>query len=196
MRVVSMRLRLLVVASAEANRYSYRDADAAETTNDMASGAESRSVEYGAQTQLMLRTPKGHNDVIHVRVAKNRCADRGEFWLLLDHGRHAVTECPDPMADPAVAAGRDEAKLASNRAGVLRDAEALAKLLVGHPDGLGEEQLRAALKVAGHKWGVIRLNAARAALADGHKGVRLISRKDGKKMVSIVEREAPDREEM
>ena len=97
------------------------------------------------------------------------------------------------MADPAVAEGREEGKRASVRAEVLRDAEALAKLLRGHPDGLGEEQLRAALKVAGHKWGVSRLNAARQVLVTGHKGVRLDTVKDGKRTLSRLVPDSSDR---
>lgn len=193
MRGVSTKLRMLVVASAEANRSSYRSDDAAETTNDLAAGAESRAVEFGAQTQLMLRTPKNHPNVIHVRVAKNRRADRGEFWLRLDRGRHAVEECANPMADPALAAYREDAKRSIARTNVLKDAEELAALLYRHPGGLGEQDLRAALRVAGHKWGVERLEAARLALRDGHKGVRLESTRDGKKNVSRVVSEQSDR---
>lgn len=183
-RWASTHHRLLVVATSEANRNSYRSDDAADTTNDMAAGAESRSIEFGAQTLLMLRTPKDHPDVIHVRVAKNRRADRGEFWLRLDRDRHTVTECPDPDADPAKAYNRQEQRRAGVRAEVLGDAETLAALLVRHPQGLGKRELRAALKAAGNKWGVERLDAARHALRAGHKGVRLVEEPDDKRVVS------------
>ncbi len=176
--------RLLVIATSEANRGSYRTDDAGETTNDLAAGAESRAIEFGAQTQLMLRTPKDHPDVIHVRVAKNRRADRGEFWLRLDRDRHGVSECPDPDADPATVHDRQEQRRAGVRAEVFRDAEALAALLVRHPHGLGKRELRAALKAAGNKWGVERLDAARHALGAGHKGVRLVEEPDDKRVVS------------
>ncbi|MBE7481154.1 MAG: hypothetical protein HS104_14370 [Polyangiaceae bacterium] len=166
--------RLLVVATSEANRGSYRSEDAADTTNDLAAGAESRAIEFGAQTLLMLRTPKDEPEVIHVRVAKNRRADRGEFWLRLDRDRHTVKECSDPDADPATANDRREQRRAAVRADVLRDAETLAAVLVRHPEGLGELALRAELKAAGHGWGPERLGAARVALAAGHKGVRLV----------------------
>lgn len=190
MRGAATRLRLLVVASSEANRQSYRDDDAASKTNDLAAGAESRAVEFGAQTQLMLRTPKDHPNVIHVRVAKNRRADRGEFWLRLDRERHSVTECPDPTSDPAAEAARTEEERATVRAEVLRDAEALATLLVRHPDGLGVRELRGTLKAAGLKWGQPRLDAARSALRKGHKGVRLLEEDQGrgKPMVARIER--------
>lgn len=184
MRVIVAQHRMLVIATSEANRASYRNEDAADTSNDLAAGAESRAIEFGAQTQLVLRTPKDHPDVIHVRVAKNRRADRGEFWLRLDRDRHIVEECPDPNADPQALAERQEQRRAGVRAEVLRDAEALAALLVRHPDGLGKRELRAALKAAGHKWGVERLDAARVALRAGHKGVHLVEVTEDKRVVS------------
>ena len=59
MRSVSTVHRMLVAATSEANRASYRsEADAAQS-NDLAAGAESRAIEFGAQTLLMLRTPRG-----------------------------------------------------------------------------------------------------------------------------------------
>jgi KaiC/GvpD/RAD55 family RecA-like ATPase len=173
-RWVSTHHRLLVVATSEANRASYRNDDAAQTSNDMAAGAESRAIEFSAQTLLMLRTPKDEPNVIHARVAKNRRAERGEFWLQLDREGHTVKECPNPDADPAAVANREEAKRAGARAEVARDAKELARLLFRHPQGLGERELRAELKAAGLKWGRDRLDAARIALTSGRDGVRLV----------------------
>lgn len=190
MRSVSTGHRLLVVASAEANRSSYRSDDAAHATNDLAAGAESRAVEFGAQTQLMLRTPKDYPNVIHVRVAKNRRADRGEFWLRLDRGRHALEECDDPNGD---AGDAEERKREGVRAAVLRDAEELAALLGRHPAGLGKRKLRATLKATGLRWGVERLDAARTVLGVGHKGVRLIETDEGRGK-ETVSRVVPDLE--
>ncbi len=176
MRAASTDHRMLVVATSEANRASYRSDAAADTSNDLAAGAESRAIEFGAQTQLMLRTPKGHADVIHVRVAKNRRADRGEFWLRFDGERHTVTECDDPANDPAAAAERREQAQAKVRAGVENDIRTIAKVCAQHPTGLGEVDLRAAVKGAGHSWGRDRFNAARCGLTDGRDGVRLVDR--------------------
>lgn len=164
MRYVSTRYRLLTIATCEANRQSYREADAADTTNDLAAGAESRAIEFGAQTQLMLRTPKGEPDVIHVRIAKNRRAHVGEFWLRLDRDGHTITECGNPAEDPHVAAAAEEERGAKVRREVEGDAAALAGILGQHPGGLGEEELRAAIRHAGQKWGRDRLNAARGLL--------------------------------
>jgi len=175
MRAVSTRLRMLVVASAEANRASYRTDDAAETTNDMAAGAESRAVEFGAQTQLMLRTPKGFPNVIHVRVAKNRRADRGEFWLELDRARHSVAACPDPTANPETQHERESRKQEAGRGEVERDAKALAGIVFSAP-GMSERDLRDAVREAGHKWGRERLGAAKLRLQKGANGSKLVDK--------------------
>lgn len=171
------RHRLLVIATSEANRGSYRSEDAADTTNDMAAGAESRSIEFGAQTLLMLRTPKDQPDVIHVRVAKNRRADRGEFWLRLDRDRHRVTECADPTTDPRAVEQRDEQRRGATLGRLDADAKILVRIIVANP-GLGERELRTAVKAAGYPWGRDRLDAAKARLEAGSAGSRLVNRGD------------------
>jgi len=178
MRVVSTGLRLLVVATSEANRASYRNDQAAAETNDLAAGAESRAIEFGAQTQLMLRTPKDAPDVIHVRIAKNRRARVGEFWLRLNRDRHTLTPCSDPASDPSETAAKAEQKRVAVRDEVVRDAEKLAKLLVRHPEGLGSREIRTKLKADGYKWGVERVEAALDVLKSGIKGVRTVDRGD------------------
>lgn len=175
MRAVATRHRLLVVATSEANRRSYQDADAAENSNDLSAGAESRAIEFGAQTMLMLRTPKDEPDTIHVRVPKNRRAQRGEFWLRLDRERHSLSECGNPAEDPKAAEQRIEEKRAGTRTAVQKDAEIVAQVVRNQP-GIGSVALRAALKAAGHGWGVDRVNAAIQVLVNGHKGMSLANR--------------------
>jgi hypothetical protein len=107
-------------------------------------------------------------------VAKNRRADRGEFWLELDREHHSVREVSDPSSNPEAIAADATRERSANRAKVDRDAAALAKVLSGHPEGLTERGLRAAVTLAGHKWGVNRLDAARACLSEGRNGSRLV----------------------
>lgn len=179
-RSVATAHRMLVVATSEANRSSYRTQAAAEEGNDLAAGAESRAIEFGAQTQLVLRTPKGHADVVHVRVAKNRRAFVGEFWLKLDRERHTVEECENPCDGPVSTDDREQAKRSTAQAAVTRDARVLCELVRANP-GIGERQLRARLSAAGHPWGRDRLDAAQALLENGHGGWRLIDRGAGTK---------------
>jgi KaiC/GvpD/RAD55 family RecA-like ATPase len=157
-RDVSTQYSMLVIATSEANRASYRSDDAAREGNDLAAGAESRAIEYGAQTQVVLRTPRGHGDVIHVRVAKNRRADRGEFWLHLDHGSHSLAVCDDPDSCEAAPDPDPDAAQA--------DAVALAEVLAAYPDGLGVRELRRDVRRAGHRWGHARLDAAVSLLVE------------------------------
>jgi KaiC/GvpD/RAD55 family RecA-like ATPase len=193
-RTASTSLGLLVVTTSEANRASYRNDAAAAETNDMAAGAESRAIEFGAQTMLMLRTPKDYPDIIHVRIAKNRRAFVGEFWLRLDREHHTLTECEDPRGNQS---DREGERSAAVSAAVTRDAETLAALLVRHPAGLGTREIRALLQDAGQRWGRDRLDVARLRLARGHKGVHLVESEGGKgkKTVWSVVRDAEEKGE-
>jgi hypothetical protein len=70
---------------------------------------------------------------------------------------------------------------AVNRVQVDGDALVLAGV-VRNLQGTGERALRATLRLAGYRWGVERLDAAKARLSQpgGFKGQRLSNRGDGK----------------
>jgi hypothetical protein len=159
MRIASTEHRLLVAATSEANRASYRNEEAAAQSNDLAAGAESRAIEFGAQTLLMLRTPKDHPDVTHVRIAKNRRARVGEFWLRLDRERHAIAECDNPEADPEVVKAKGEGKRAAKRGAVEADARNVLDVIIQNP-GIGSRALRAKVGALGLGMGVPRLDIA------------------------------------
>lgn len=185
--------RMISVSTSEANRASYRNAEAATSSNDLAAGAESRAIEFSAQTLLMLRTPKDHPDIIHVRVAKNRRASTGEFWLRIDREKHSLTQCEDPTNTST----SEDTKRTERRRNILQDAQCLAKVLDG--TALGERELRAALRVAGYGWGTDRTDAAKkwlrdcgVALAVGRR-VRLVDATpdNGKRSWRLEPAEAP-----
>lgn len=175
MRWAAEHHKMLVFATVEANRASYRDDDAAERTNDMAAGAESRSIEFAAQTQIMLRTPKGFPDVISCRVSKNRRGYKGEFFLAIDRETHTVTACGNPKDDPDAVRASQESERSAGLAKVQRDARELAKLVAKKP-GLGTKDLRNAIQLDGKQWGVQRTAAAVAMLERGIDGYRLVDR--------------------
>src|SRR5262249_19056265 len=129
-RAVASRHRLLVLATSEANRGSYRSEEAAESSNDMAAGKESSGIEYGAQTLLMVRTPKDYPNHVRVTVPKTRRGARAgfEFFLRLDRERHELTECANPtIGDAAHAAEvRETEKRRATLAETRRNAIALA----------------------------------------------------------------------
>jgi replicative DNA helicase len=177
MRAKGSQHSMLMIATSEANRSSYRDDEAVDRTNDIAAGKESGSIEFSAQTLIMVRTPKGHANVIRACVPKNRRGARAglEFFLQLDRDRHSLVECADPSADPNRKAGASAEERARNRARVESDAASLASIIRYQP-GVGERGLRAAVKLAGHSWGKDRLDAAKACLEGGLKGQRLTNR--------------------
>jgi KaiC/GvpD/RAD55 family RecA-like ATPase len=188
-RTVSTVYRMLVVSTSEANRASYRSEQAAEQSNDMAAGAESRAIEFGAQTLLMLRTPKDHADIVHVRLVKNRRARVGEFWLRLDREAHRLTACDNPEADPSVATEIAERKRAANRADLAREAKALMACIRGRKE-MSTRGLRTAVKLAGHKWGHETIPAIIERATTGVDGERLVNRGDAKRCRWNVEADA------
>lgn len=183
-RRITQRHRMLTVASSEANRATYRSEQAEQ--DDLATGRESSAIEYGAQTQLVLRTPKGHPDVVHVRVPKNRRADtRFEFWLRLDRERQTLTECDDPVTHPSRQSDRDAAKTANKRTRVESDAVQLAEL-VRHNGGLSTRALRA-LAAGQLGWGKDRIAEASALLGRGTAAGRLVDRGGKQRSVWYLE---------
>ncbi len=185
-RAISTEHRMLVIATSEANRGSYRSNDAAESANDMAAGKESGGIEFSAQTLMMVRTPKGYPDNMSVTVPKNRRGARAgfEFFLRLNRERHSIVECADPAEGDAEhnAGKRAEHEKAQNMAQVRSDARVLAKVVRKSPD-MGERDLRGAIAAAGHRWGVTRLDGARALLTEGAgvDGARLVNAGNSKK---------------
>jgi RecA/RadA recombinase len=185
LRAVGAKHKLLMMMLSEANRGAYRSDDAADTANDMASGAESRAIEFMAQTLMMLRTPKAHADVVHVRVPKNRKGAKAgfEFFLRLDRDRHELTECADPTSDPSELAERDDKRRKKNVADLGRMSAELARIVRSSP-AMNERGLRTAVKLAGLTWGVETLEAVKGYLSTkGANGLRLVNR-GGRKAAS------------
>ena len=129
----------------------------------------------------MARTPKGH------AVRKSRRAHReepsrscrGVLASRLYCEDHTVAECDNPDRDPMIASAQAEGKRASNRANVERDARDLIAIVRREP-GMGERDLRDALRTEGHRWGRERLSAATRKAKQGIAGSRLSNRGDGR----------------
>jgi KaiC/GvpD/RAD55 family RecA-like ATPase len=191
LRAVAAEHRMLVVATSEANRSSYRSEEAAKASDEMAAGKESSSIEYAAQTLLMLRTPKKYPNHVRVFVPKNRRGTRSrfEFYLRLDRERHELVESGDPTEGDAAhdADVRDVQKRASIRAQGKRNAKILANVIRNNP-GMGERQLLGALQAAGHGWGPKKLEAAKQLLAEGLDGERLVNRGAERRSAWTLER--------
>lgn len=178
---------LLVAYSSEANRSAYRNGGKGEQA-DIAAGAESRAIEFGCQTQLVLRTPAGHDDVVHITVPKNRREQRSSdgFFLRLDRARHELAECEDPTATTGDEGAHDSARQARERARIDRAADEIVKLVSRNP-GQGERGLRALAKLGGFEIGIPAWEAAKALLQAGRLGVRLVNRGSKQRSAWFIE---------
>jgi hypothetical protein len=123
-----------------------------------------------AQTLLMLRTPKGHADVVHVRVPKNRKGSKAgfEFWLRLDRDRHALTECSDPMDDPGNVQRGERERCSKNRQALERDAQTVLRIIAREP-GIGTRALRSAVVASGQGIGRETMEAALVVLVQSNR---------------------------
>lgn len=102
---------LLVIATCELSRGAYRSRSLAETINDLAAFKESGSVEYAAQTALVLRSVPDEASLVDVTVPKNRAYRRDPFRLRMDHSTTAYVEVdmPEPSVSSSVGAPRFDA---------------------------------------------------------------------------------------
>lgn len=84
--------RAAVVTTSELARAAYRNKQSADNIEDMAAAKESGSIEYAAQTLLVLRnTSGGGSDKVMVAMPKNRTGTRGGFMLELNHDTATFT---------------------------------------------------------------------------------------------------------
>jgi len=155
---------MFTFATSEANRASYKEGAAA--TNQMAAGAESRAIEFSAQTLLVMVADEKDPTVFHVNVVKNRALDRGEFSLKLTPKHHVIV----PVDRDALKAKRAEEKRAKSSEAkaerAVADAATVARVLVKSP-GLTVRKLYVALRKAEGKFSEGRANNALAWLGAG-----------------------------
>lgn len=157
----AMRHKLIALATSEMNRSAYRNGKT-EETNDMASGAESRAIEYLARVLLTLRSVKGSPDLVEVAIPKNKHGRSGEsFFLTIDRRRMMLFESDGPAVIDSEAAKEDEkamkeqlaaealaaqeASAALARKEIYLREEALCLSVVAEQPGIGVHELRAAM---------------------------------------------------
>jgi 5S rRNA maturation endonuclease (ribonuclease M5)/archaellum biogenesis ATPase FlaH len=177
-RVVATH-RLLVLATCELSRAFYRTPALAAQLNPLAAFKESGSIEYAAQTAIVLTTPKGRSDVIDAAVPKNRGYIKRPFRLSLhaDLTFHE-TELPtddEPAPDPDQPAELD------------RDVERVCRVLQGRPGLAGKAALRAELRAQGHAMASGRVDAAVARLRVREPG----EPDDGQRIANLGKRNRP-----
>ena len=84
LKAVREKYGFMVVTTCELARGAYRSRNVAETINDLAAFKESGSIEYAAQTALVLRSVPEESQLIDVSVPKNRAYKRDFFRLRMD----------------------------------------------------------------------------------------------------------------
>jgi KaiC/GvpD/RAD55 family RecA-like ATPase len=157
----------LVVEISEMSRGGYRTGDRGTDISALAAGKESSSIEYGAAVVPGLRSVRGEHNLVDVEVAKNRLGGaKPELRLKLDPDRATFQEVERPANESTGRTSTAEP-----------DARALLQIVLKQP-GMGTRDLRAAIRGAGHSWGVPRVDAAQARLASGVDGYRLVNRSD------------------
>lgn len=96
LKAAAKRYGLLVIATSEISRGSYRNEEQAEATNPLAAGKESGGIEYAASVLLVLRTPRGEGGIVSVAMPKNRLGTKLDFELVLDPARASLREMAMP----------------------------------------------------------------------------------------------------
>jgi hypothetical protein len=165
---------IVVIATSEVNRGSYRSKKVEEQTTDLAATKESGYIEFAAQTLLILKTTAGDDDVVSVATPKNRGGTHASFRLRLDRETMGYTEVQD-----------DGDGISRAQLQLVADADALRAIVKA--GGIPTiRALRAACQAGGKLTNNERIDAARAHLeAQG----RLV-KKDG--VYTIAEMQAED----
>ncbi len=146
----------LVLATSELARGAYRSRNNQEHINDLAAFKESGSIEYAAQTALVLRSVPDGGGVVDVAVAKNRGGKKDGFRIEID-GRTQVREV-------AISTKPDQAETKASQLG--GDCVAILKIVVNKPGLPGKAATRTAARAAGLEIGNDRVDAALERLLD------------------------------
>jgi KaiC/GvpD/RAD55 family RecA-like ATPase len=154
---------LLVYATCEANRAAYQNP--AEARNPIAAGAESRSIEFCAQTLLVLMPDDEDQRVFHVHIAKNRGLAKGSFALRLEPGSHtlAAVDADELKEDREIRKAAELTARAGSRAA--GDARVVAAIIVERP-GITRNALLEAIRERRGSFDDKRLGPATRALGD------------------------------
>lgn len=149
----------LTIATCELARGAYRSRSIAEAINDLAAFKESGSVEYAAQTAIVLRSVPDEASLVDVTVPKNRAYRKDAFRLRLDHMTTALEEVP--MPEPSENGRR---RISVDH--VEDDAQHIRKLLLEQPGLGGKRAVRVALRARQLSLGNDRVDVALAYLTD------------------------------
>lgn len=138
----------LYLCTSEMNRGGYRDDEAVEKANDMATAAESRAIEYSARILISLRSVKDHGDLVMVRIAKNKYGPR---YPTLDVFYWKLDRAAQTLIDTGPPAGPESSEGVSGR--FTQQALIVWNIVIANP-GIGIKDLRAEATAAGNAAGI------------------------------------------
>jgi replicative DNA helicase len=149
----------LVLATSELAREAYKNRKAVDRINDLASFKESGSIEYAAETGIVLRSVPDGEGVVEAACPKNRGGKRDTFFLEIDD-RTRVREVPDPTPDEATLSDKREEKRAAKEqakddaagAKIDKDARKVVAYVLLHPGCTVTEARTNALNNNARRW--------------------------------------------
>lgn len=164
-REVTTAYKMLGIATSEANRAAYRGG--AEMQASMAAGAESRSIEYAAQSLIVLRADENEPDTIfHADVAKNRARLKGSFAFKLNRAAHMIEEIDGDSLRADQKEARQDARKAKASAEQQGTAILVAREVLDQP-GITKRALYTALRARHTSFADSRAETGLKAIGDG-----------------------------
>jgi replicative DNA helicase len=149
----------LVLATSELARGAYRSRNTADQINDLAAFKESGSIEYAAQTAVVLRSVPDGGGAVDVAIPKNRGGKKDGFCIEIDQ-RTRVREVDAPS---------EPDKAESRAAKITDDAATVLAVIVQKPGLPGKAAIRTAVRASGASLGNERVDAALERLLDQHR---------------------------
>ena len=163
----AIKHKLIALATSEMNRAAYKNGNSSEQS-DMASGAESRALEFTARVLLALRSVKGEPELVEITIPKNKHGPSGtNFFLRIDRRRMTLYESEGPSTPDTQAAREDERALKERLAAEALAAREAATLVARKETHLREEALLLAIVAEQPGISVHELRAAMSAKLGG-----------------------------
>lgn len=109
---------IFVIATSEMNRRGYGAKKQEDQVDDLASAAESRSIEFAAHILISLKSVKDEDELVIAAIAKNRLGKKLKFRLKLNFDRATLEELPP---EEKVTPENEKAKAEARRASKVAD---------------------------------------------------------------------------
>ncbi len=133
-RQVATEFDLITIATSEMSRNAYRSMNAGDRTNEMAAAKESGAIEYSARIAAALKLVEGAQDLIELRIFKNKhgrthAQKEQGIYLRLDKASQLLVEEADhiPHTEDAAASARTAKRDAETTQDAARVAVTVAK---------------------------------------------------------------------